>query len=416
MTGLKKQLTLRDGIPLALGSIIGSGILFLPSLTYQVAESDVSLVWIFTTLLCLPLLVIFKHMLRTVPHESGLEGYVSLGLGEKIASSIPLLFLGTVGLGMPSAGLIAGQYLHDLTGHTDVIIPIAALAIVWLSIISNNFGIHASSRIQQIISLGLFAVGAGLFFLTFEEASQNYSTLTPGWNMPRTLLGVTIAFWAYAGFENLTFLAGEFKRPERDLFLSIVIALLLSGLLYIGLTLNYASLVPLESVKTTLGLTQLAARSTGKATMSGLISIFAVVAVQFNFNSWTWGVSRLIYSSAKKGLFPVYFSKLNKSQVPARALVFLGLIFSVNILIGFFFPNLFERVLVVVSTNFVFLYLLAVGSYIKLNKIPKWKLLGLSIFITLAFCISQSGWLLLYPLAIVSVAAVIAMKRQGVLK
>ena len=34
---LERQLTLKNGIPLGIGSIIGSGILFLPSLTYSIS-------------------------------------------------------------------------------------------------------------------------------------------------------------------------------------------------------------------------------------------------------------------------------------------------------------------------------------------------------------------------------------------
>src|ERR1035438_5021750 len=97
---LKRQLTLKDGIGLGLGSIIGSGILFLPSMTYGLAGTNVLVCWVVTTFLCLPLLYIFSHMVESVPNESGMEGYISLGLGEHVGATIPILFLSTVGIGM----------------------------------------------------------------------------------------------------------------------------------------------------------------------------------------------------------------------------------------------------------------------------------------------------------------------------
>jgi len=48
---LRRTLTLWDGIALAIGSIAGSGILYLPSLTYVLAGHDVLLVWSGGTLL-----------------------------------------------------------------------------------------------------------------------------------------------------------------------------------------------------------------------------------------------------------------------------------------------------------------------------------------------------------------------------
>jgi amino acid efflux transporter len=41
--------------------------------------------------------------------------------------------------------------------------------------------------------------------------------VAPDVHWPDILLpGVVLAFWAFSGFENLTFLSREFRRPERD--------------------------------------------------------------------------------------------------------------------------------------------------------------------------------------------------------
>ena len=61
---LKRQLTLKNGIPLGIGSILGSGILFLPSLAYSISGQNVGYVWLLSILLCLPLLIIFTEMVK----------------------------------------------------------------------------------------------------------------------------------------------------------------------------------------------------------------------------------------------------------------------------------------------------------------------------------------------------------------
>ena len=51
-----RGLTRWQAIPLAIGSIAGSGILFLPSAVYARAGNNSLLVWALSTLLCLPML------------------------------------------------------------------------------------------------------------------------------------------------------------------------------------------------------------------------------------------------------------------------------------------------------------------------------------------------------------------------
>jgi len=86
---LRRALTLWDGMALAIGSIAGAGILYLPSLTYVLAGQDVLLVWLGGTLLALPMLFMFADMVRLIPDGSGIVGFVAHGLGGKVAATVP---------------------------------------------------------------------------------------------------------------------------------------------------------------------------------------------------------------------------------------------------------------------------------------------------------------------------------------
>jgi hypothetical protein len=69
------------------------------------------------------------------------------------------------------------------------------------------------------------------------------------------------------------------------------------------------------------------------------------------------------------------------------------------------FPGLFEKGLQIVSTNFVFLYLLCILSYVVYSKSLAKKLLGLVLAVLLVSALTSSGWLVLYPISLVIVAA-----------
>jgi amino acid efflux transporter len=415
---LTRQLTIKDGIGLGIGSIMGSGILFLPSFSYGLSGADVLIAWVLTTIFCLPLLIVFSDMVRAVPNEHGVEGFLELGLGKHIAAGLPILLLGTVCIGMPSAALIAGRYVSRYLNVGNGIAVFTALCLVALATATNIFGIKTGSFFQRWVAFLLFIVGGGLFFTTIPEALPKFGEVTLTWNWSAILAGSVIAFWASAGFENMTFMAGEFKNPHRDILVSIAVSLLLCGALYIGLTANVVALIPRDEVNNILGLYQLAESVQQRELATALIVLFALGAVAINLSSWCWGVSRLVYASAASGALPAYFHNLSDKNVPKRALVFLLCVFSTVIFGASLLPEWFERGLQVVSTNFVVLYLLCILSYTVYSNSNIKKLLGGTLIIALLAVLTSSGWMVLYPVGLVGVAAIrsVILERKRVRK
>ncbi len=412
MSQLKRQLTLREGIPLAIGSIIGSGILFLPSLTFKASQSDVLLAWLLAIVICLPGLIFFSDMVEAVPNESGMSGFVSLGLGKHVGATIPIILLSTVCIGMPASALIAAQYLQNYWPEHTFIKPLVSFALVGIAIFSNIFGMKVSGRILKIVSFLLFAVGAALVALTTKSAYVHYAVLTPQYDWHKIVSGAVLAFWAFAGFENLTFMAGEFKNPKRDLFISILIAITTCGALYFLLTANYAALVPQGEIDSLAGLYQLSALVPPKAITTFVIALFALAAVQINLNSWTAGVSRAVFSSAKGGLLPSYFSKLDANSIPKRAILLLGGLFTLSLLISNLVPNIFEALLRVVSTNFIFIYVLAIASFVLFSKSKSKKIAAGIFLVGMIGILASSRALVLYPVAVFAAAYFMGRRRE----
>jgi len=113
---LQRTLGLGGGIALAIGSVAGSGILFLPSVIYKLAEHDALVVWGLATLLCVPLLLVFGEMVRESHDGSGIEGFIARGLGPSFAACVPLLFALIFPPALAAATLVAGGYLEHAIG------------------------------------------------------------------------------------------------------------------------------------------------------------------------------------------------------------------------------------------------------------------------------------------------------------
>jgi len=413
MTTLKRQLTLKDGISLAFGSVIGSGILFLPSLTYSISGAYTLWVWIITMAICIPLTFIFSDMVKHIPSESGIEGFISAGLGKHIGAAVPLIFLGTVSLGMPSSALIVGEYVKNLTGGGVEMQLITAFLIIFTGALTNLFGIKVGANIQLAITFLIVIISVSLLMLAKPTEFGQGSLLISSSLITASLPAILVAFWAFAGFENLTFIAGEFKNPSRDIKVSMLIALFLSGLLYLLLSESCASHISQAKINPIAGLYQLSENAPSKHITTFIITIFAILAVQINFNSWIWGISRLIYSSAKSQKLPSYFSAINNKHIPARAVYLLAVIFSLVLIFSVFFPNFLKSMLVVVSTNFVFIYLMCMASYISLRKRSLLKFVAILLAIFFVTLLASSKWLVLYPLLLLVVGVVLSGNYSG---
>ena len=397
---LTRQLTTRDGIPLAVGSILGSGVLFLPSLTFVASGEGTAYVWLLTTLLTIPLLCIFTDMVKVVPNESGIEGFVTLGLGRNVGATIPVLLLGTVCLGMPAAAVIVGEYARAWLGGPRTTIFVVAAGIVVLGALTNLRGIRQGTIVQSVATALLILIASLLIAFTMRPAAPRYGELIGPLVVTDVLPGVVLAFWAFAGLENLTFMAGEFREPERDFRRSAILAVAICGVLYLLLSINIAALIPRDRVNPLVGLYQLSEYVPAEVPVEFLLVLFSFLCVQLNFNSWIWGISRLVYSSARQKKLPPWFARLDENGIPNRAIWLLAGLFCVSLVAWAVAPTLLRPSLVAVSTNFVFIYVLCLLSYLRYFDCGwRWWLALASAFV-LTLTLLTSKWVLVYPLAL----------------
>lgn len=410
---LRRTLALRDGIALAIGSIAGAGILFLPSLTYVLAGRTVLLVWLGGTLLCLPMLFMFTAMVRLVPDGSGIEGFIARGLDRHVAASVPVLFLSLVVLGLPSGALVAGAYLRAAVGGGVTVQLAGALAVLSIAIATNLAGAAAGARVQRGAAWALLAVAVALCILTYPDARRHYGTVAPTLGAPGVILsGIVVAFWAYAGFENLTFIAGEFRDPRRDFPLAMIVAFAAYGVLAVALTATVAALVPRGRVNAVAGLFQLAQHVRPSWLASGVIVAFALALMQLNAASWLWGMSRLIHVSARAGQLPRWFARLDGRDLPVRAIAALGAVIVAVTLVAAVVPGLLVGALTVASSVFLFLYLLCVVSYLRVEP-GRVKRLAYGVFlVVLLATLASVGLKILYPSIVFLAAVCTSMWRE----
>jgi amino acid efflux transporter len=410
---LRRTLGIGGGIVLAIGSVAGSGILFLPSVTYHLAGSDALVVWLAAAALCVPLLLVFGDMVREVPDGSGIEGFVARGLGVDVAASVPVLILATYYPGLAAASLVAGGYLESAVGGGSGVRLAGALGVISITTWTNLVGARAGARAQALVTWTLLGAALLLVAFTFPDARGNYDAVAPELEAVGPLFaGIVVAFWAYAGFENMTFVAGEMRNPRRDYLIATLVALVAYGTLAVLLTANLAAIFPPSQVDELAGVAQLARHVPVPALGVAVITTLALALVQANTASWLWGTSRLVFASARERRPPAWFATLDARGIPRRAVLSLALPGAALTCATAVVPGLVLPFVVSASAIFMFLYLLALASYVRVRRRSARSLGAVALILAIGGVLATRGWYFVYPLAVTAATVAASWLRR----
>lgn len=400
-------------MPLAIGSIAGSGILFLPSAVYAQAGANSTLVWVLATLACLPMLLMFADMVRDNPGGDGIEAFIRAGLGDVLGRCVPVMFLFLVVLGLPAGALVAGRYVARALDVGAAVSTLCAGCVLVAALVTNLVGARASARLQKVAVWALVAMALVLIGSATPGAGAHAQALVPHEPQVGVLLpAVGLAFWAFAGFENLTFLSGQFRNPRRDLLPVGGIALVVYGVLTVLLTAAIAVRIPRGEVDSVTGLLQLAQRTGLGRTAAVAAAVIAVGAMVLNAVAWVWGVSRLVASAGRSGVLPRGLAVEAPPGVPRRAVGLLGALFvaSGGVLVAF--PSLLVDALSATSAIFLLLYALSIVSYARVRGVTARTALNALPLVLLVATLAQSGVRSLYGLVALAVALAAQLLRR----
>src|SRR5690606_24026291 len=128
--------------------------------------------------------------------------------------------------------------------------------------VMNALGLRVSGRVQLVLAatLATLLLVATLTALPHARLSNLEPFAPHGWAAVAPAAAVLV--WGFAGWEAVTSLAGEFRRPARDVPRATVIALVVVGVLYLGVAAtSLATLGPAATTEAPLA--ELLARGLG---------------------------------------------------------------------------------------------------------------------------------------------------------
>ena len=256
-------------------------------------------------------------------------------------------------------------------GGLHLILDLPALFIIVVITMLVYRGIKESrnaSNAMVVIKLAiiLLVLGVGVFYID----PSNWSPFAPN-GVAGVLKGVSAVFFAYIGFDAISTTAEECENPQRDLPRGMMWAIIICTILYIAIALVLTGIVSYQSLRVGEPLSYVF-KQINLTSLSGIISISAVVAMASVLLVFQMGQPRIWMSMSRDGLLPRRFSKLHpKFKTPSFATIVVGFVVAI--------PALFMNLTMVTdlcSIGTLFAFVLVCGGVLMLQHrtdIPRGK-------------------------------------------
>jgi len=326
---LKRELGIWSAAAIVVGTVIGSGIFLVPNTMVKNVGSPVMVfaVWIFGGMLSLFGALSYAELAAALPRAGGEYVYLREAYG-------PLwgFIYGWTQMWVAKSGSIATLatgffiYLANFRPELNtvwVVVPLPlgesgnpleirygqllAMCVIAILGFTNYFGVKVGGNIQVVVTLvkvGLIAAIIVIGLGTGHGSAANYQTsiAAPG-GITGFFAALVAALWAYDGWNNVSMVASEVRKPQRNLPLALIAGTLSVIAIYLLTNLAYFYVLPASAVASTDRVAgEMMHRILG-APGAGAVSIAAMISIFAALNGSILSGSRVPFAMARDGLF-----------------------------------------------------------------------------------------------------------------
>ncbi len=390
---LKRTLSLPDAVSIVAGSMIGCGIFIVSSDISRQVNSGLLLIliWIIAGFITLCGGLSLCELASNITEEGGQYVYLKKIFNELIAFLYGWTLFGVIQTGTIAAVCVAFAKFFGILvpciSTSNILFEIgklhfstqqlfAILTVILLSYI-NSRGIKYGVLTQNIFTVTKVLSLAGLVVVGLLFGF-NAHILQANFHMPFVFSFETInimavaivgALFASITWNNITFIAGEVKNPQRNIPKALVYGVALVVSLYLLLNMIYLGVLPLDAIQNAPQ-DIVAARTVSEIFGTIGKDITAVIIMISAFgcaNGMILTGSRVYYKMAKDRAFFRPLAAINrKTKVPVNSLWAQCIWICILILWG----NYSELLDFVIYASLLFYILVTAGIFVYRKKFP----------------------------------------------
>ncbi len=275
-------------------------------------------------------------------------------------------------------------FIGDIFPLKDIGIKLLTSGAILLLSAVNYIGAVFGGAVQMLFtSLKVAALAAiiALAFFSGTGSAANYisagtsSVMPQGWALAGAVVAaLSGAFWAFDGWNNITYIAGETREPQRNIPRSLFAGMAIIIVVYMLINLAYLYILPVNVMaQSGLVAVDVIAAILGKispqyaALATGIIAFCIMISTFGTSNGTILATARIYFAMSLDGLFFKSTGKLhNKFRTPANALA-IQAVWSCVLTFSGTFDTLTDTLIFV---SWLFYMLGALGVFILRKKMP----------------------------------------------
>ena len=399
---LAKRIGFWSATAIAIGTMIGSGVFMKPASMAAQLGSPIwlTITWVIAGIFSLFGALIYAELGAMMPETGGIYVYYRRMFGDFTAYLYGWAAFSVINTAAIAAiAFVCAQYadyflqlpqfspeivlsvrwrlpfIGDLYPLDNFGVKCLAAFIVMSLTFLNYLSVKAGSAFQVIstvIKIGLIALlVAGIFLSGNGSASHFFQAENPktgGALLSGIVAALTGAFFAFDGWINVTYVAGEIRNPQRNIPRSLIVGVFVCITVYILVNQAYLYMLPVETIAgsklVAADAIGVALGKTGSAIIAGMIVVCTLGAINGN----VFSTARVTYAMGKDKLFLPWTGREHRSfQTPGNALWLHAAWVTVLIVSGSF--DLLADMMVFIS--WLAYGLGAAGIFILRKRMPK---------------------------------------------
>ncbi|WP_018930715.1 APC family permease [Gracilibacillus lacisalsi] len=412
-----KSIGLFQGIALYMAAILGSGVLFLSSVTAAIAGPASIVSWLIVILINFPLAYSFASLAQKYPDAGGAATFVRNSFGYHLGNIVGWFYFVTAAVGQTIVSLTGAFYISQAFGLSHFESTITAIFILVIAGVFNYYGVNVSSKVAVILSSLLLFLLVSAVLVSFTRIQWgNFTPFVPnGWFSVGS--AITVIFWSFFGWEAICNLAERFKSPEKDMVKGAVVSAVIIGLLFLSLSVVTIGTATYGSQESNLSPIGVIMEDTVGIGAKAITAVLALIICTGTANAFVASLTQLGYSLSRDGAFPKFFSRLHgTTQIPRQMVLFVICFSITGVLTTNALSLTFDDILFIPTSLGILVYVLSMAAGVKLlkNYTPAWW----ASFISFILCMLVIPFFQLYlfvPLVIVILYMVymISKKMKG---
>jgi len=381
-TELARKLGLWSATAVVIGSTIGSGIFRSPAGIADKLPGPLPMmaVWIAGGIFAMCGALTMAEVASALPRTGGLYVFCKDAWGDLTG-----FLFGWGQISMIRAASLGGiaitfsEYFFRVLGFNPVapensrMVHWTAAAAILVTGMFNYVGVRFAANVNNFTVIAKYG---GLMFIIIVALAlglphNGLSHFTPAvppgsFTLPAFGLALVSTLWAFDGWADLAYNAGEVKDPGRNLPRALIGGTLAVLGIYLAANLAYMTVLPIEEIRTSkLVAADVAQRVIGAGGVT-FVAITVMISTFGTLNTVLFTSPRVFFAMADDGLFfrPVakVHPKFGTPYVAITVVASLGMVFVLLL------P--FESLADTFVTAFLPFYMLAVASVFKLRGTP----------------------------------------------